>query len=145
VARRLSLGRHLLLGKGEESSGGREKKALLANALEAVVAAVHLDAGMEAAKAFVVACIVSDFTSTGVETIPDFKSALQEAAQGRNLPLPKYRIIDSSGPDHATVFTVEVELGDRWRARGQGQSKKTAGQRAAQALLQDLETAPEES
>jgi len=144
VAARLDLGTHLLLGKGEEMSGGRGKKALLANALEAVIAAVYLDAGIAAARTFIVTRLIGDSPTAGLGTLPDFKSALQEATQSRKLPLPRYRIVDSAGPDHATVFTVEAQVGDEWREQGQGSSKKTAAQRAARLMLERLEAGDEQ-
>jgi ribonuclease-3 len=137
VARRLDLGAHLLLGKGEEMSGGRDKRALLANALEAVIAAIYLDAGLPAVRSFVAREVV-DVPEGGcqeIETVTDFKSALQEWTQARTLPMPRYRVVATSGPEHSKTFTIEARIGDEWREEAEGSSKKAAGQRAAQKLL----------
>lgn len=139
AARNLGLGRHLVLGRGEELSGGREKKALLANAFEAVIAAIYLDAGMEAARRFVLENIVQgceNLVSTSASC--DYKSALQEAAQALKLPSPRYAIVRETGPEHAKIFTVEVRLGKERVSRAEGLSKKDAGQRAAHLMLQQL-------
>ncbi len=139
VALRLQLGHHLLLGRGEEMSGGREKKALLANALEALIAALYLDAGMEPVRSFVVQHIVGEghLPEEGVQ-LTDHKSALQEMAQALKLPQPRYSIVEERGPEHAKTFLVEVRLGRDWVSRAEGLSKKSAGQRAAQQILQQL-------
>jgi ribonuclease-3 len=139
VAARFRLGYHLLMGRGEEMSGGREKKALLANALEALIAALYLDGGIEKVRAFVVDNIVGDGdpSDEGME-VADFKSALQEMAQSRKLPQPRYLTIEERGPEHAKTFLVEVRVGREWTGRAEGLSKKSAGQRAAQQVLQQL-------
>lgn len=141
AARRLELGRHLLLGRGEELTGGRVKKGLLANAMEALIAAIYLDGGMEAARAFVTRHIFA-----GAEVLEEgagprftnFKGALQEAARSLNLPAPLYSVVGEQGPAHAPRFTVEVRVGDRWVAQADGHSKKSASQWAAQAVLQKV-------
>ncbi|HEV8037371.1 MAG TPA: ribonuclease III [Bryobacteraceae bacterium] len=139
VALRLDLGHHLLLGRGEEMSGGREKKALLANALEALIAALYLDAGIEPVRLFVVRHIVGEahLPEEGVQ-LTDHKSALQEMAQSLKLPQPRYSIVEERGPEHAKTFLVEVRLGRDWVSRAEGLSKKSAGQKAAQQVLQQL-------
>jgi ribonuclease-3 len=139
VALRLQLGHHLLLGRGEEMSGGREKKALLANALEALIAALYLDAGMEPVRLFVVQHIVGEahLPEEGAQ-LTDHKSALQEMAQALKLPQPRYSIVEERGPEHAKTFLVEVRLGRDWVSRAEGLSKKSAGQKAAQQILQQL-------
>jgi ribonuclease-3 len=139
VAAGFRLGDHLLLGRGEEMSGGREKKALLANALEALIAALYLDAGIEAARNFVVRHVIGDDDplDEGLEGA-DYKSALQEMAQSRKLPQPRYLTIEERGPEHAKTFLVEVRVGREWIGRAEGLSKKSAGQRAAQQILQQL-------
>jgi ribonuclease III len=144
VAARFKLGNHLLLGRGEEMSGGREKKALLANALEALIAALYLDAGIEATRGFVVGHIIGedDPLDEGLEGA-DYKSALQEMAQSRKLPQPRYLTIEEHGPEHAKTFLVEVRLGREWIGRAEGLSKKSAGQRAAQQILKQLADAGE--
>ncbi|MFN0105698.1 MAG: ribonuclease III [Bryobacteraceae bacterium] len=144
VAEGLELGTALRLGRGEEMSGGRAKKAILANALEAVLAAIYLDGGMEAARAFVRRRLLPqgnwDFEVSLPVALTDFKSALQEKAQAHGLPQPKYVIVAEHGPEHAKTFTVEVRVGKERTSRAEGISKKEAGQRAAERLLEQLET-----
>jgi ribonuclease-3 len=141
VAQELDLGEYLFLGRGEEMSGGREKKALLSDAVEAVIAALYLDAGLEKAKFFIETRVVGDFRSAddGSDSpITDYKSALQETAQALKLPPPRYVIVAEDGPEHMKTFTVEVRLGKEWISQAQGLSKKSAGQKAAQQILQQL-------
>lgn len=141
VAQELSLGDHLILGRGEEMSGGREKKALLSDAVEALIAALYLDAGLETARDFVESRVVGTLHSDqdGADcTVTDYKSALQEMAQALKLPPPRYVIVGEDGPEHSKTFTVEVRLGKEWVSQAQGLSKKSAGQRAAQQILQQL-------
>jgi ribonuclease-3 len=139
VALGLHLGHHLLLGRGEEMSGGREKKALLANAVEALIAALYLDAGVEPVRSFVVQHIVGEahLPEEGAQ-LTDYKSALQEMAQALKLPQPRYSIVEERGPEHAKTFLVEVRLGRDWVSRAEGLSKKSAGQKAAQQILRQL-------
>ena len=140
VARQLDLGAYLMLGKGEEMSGGRTKKALLANAVEAVIAAIYLDAGQQQTRQFVIRHVMgdADALSNDQEVVIDFKSALQELAQSRQLPAPRYRTVGSSGPEHSKTFTVEAQVGSEWSAQAEGASKKAASQRAAEDLLEQM-------
>ncbi len=141
VAQELGLGEFLYLGRGEEMSGGRSKKALLSDAVEALIAALHLDAGLETARAFIegrVAGGVETSENSTDASVADYKSALQEAAQALKLPAPRYVVVDETGPEHSKIFTVEVRLGKDWVSRAEGQSKKSAGQKAAQQVLQQL-------
>ena len=141
VAQELGLGEFLYLGRGEEMSGGRSKKALLSDAVEALIAALHLDAGLETARAFIEGRVANgvEASENGVDTsAADHKSALQETAQALKLPPPRYVVVEESGPEHSKTFTVEVRLGKDWVSRAQGQSKKSAGQKAAQQVLQQL-------
>jgi ribonuclease-3 len=139
-AERLGLGEHLLLGRGEEKTGGRRKQALLADSYEALLAAVYLDGGIEHARAF----IVREFTPLIEEAAregaagQDYKSALQELLQSRDLPLPEYRIVGTSGPDHKKVFDIEVAVGGEALASATGGSKKEAEQEAARSALEKL-------
>ena len=127
-------------------SGGREKKALLANALEALIAALYLDGGIEAARRFVSREIVGAAQpSDEALQQTDYKSALQEVAQARKLPQPRYTIVEERGPEHAKTFLVEVRLGSDWSSRAEGMSKKSAGQKAAQSVLTQLLRAEPES
>jgi ribonuclease-3 len=138
----LGIGEHLLLGRGEELSGGRTKKTLLADALEAVIAAIYLDGGHLEAKRFVERKILVDVQVDAVAEPDNFKSALQETSQARGLPAPRYRIVSARGPEHSKTFTVEAFIGNEWVARGDGPTKKAAGQRAAQALLDRMAPSP---
>jgi ribonuclease-3 len=137
----LGIGGHLLLGRGEELSGGRAKRALLANAMEAIIAAIYFDAGLEPCREFVERQLLSRLRldEPSVNPLPlDSKSALQELAQARGLPMPRYLIVRESGPEHSKTFTVEVRVGKNFVACAEGHSKKAAGQRAAQAVLEML-------
>jgi ribonuclease III len=141
VAQNLRLGDYLRLGRGEEMSGGREKKALLSDAVEALIAALYLEAGIEAARRFIEERVVGafDLPEDGVDrTVTDHKSALQEMAQSLKLPAPRYSIVTEDGPEHSKTFTVEVRVGKDWVSQAQGLSKKSAGQKAAQQVLQQL-------
>lgn len=140
VAERLEIGRHLLLGRGEDMSGGRAKKALLADALEALIAAVYLDSGLETVRQFVLRDVVGfEGGPEGADiALNDHISALQEVAQARGLPHPRYVVLGEQGPAHDKTFTVEVRLGEGWAGQGEARSKKSAGQKAAQALLEKL-------
>jgi ribonuclease III len=139
-AERLNLGEHLLLGRGEEKTGGRRKQALLADGYEALIAAIYLDGGIEQARAFIVrefASLVRQVNRLGVGG-QDFKSALQELLQGRDLPLPEYRLVGAVGPDHDKRFEVAVVINGEPLASAVGPSKKEAEQEAAQAALEKL-------
>ncbi len=145
VAQRISLGDYLYLGRGEEMSGGRAKRALLANAIEALIAALYLDGGVGAARRFVDSYVLAGVDASDYETcdtIADFKSALQEAAQARRLPQPRYVIVKERGPEHAKTFTVEVRVGREYSAQAEGDSKKSAGQQAARLLLDQMANPP---
>lgn len=146
VAVRLNLGAHMLLGRGEERSGGRKKAALLANCIEAVMAALYLDGGIEAARSFVLREIIEPSAPAlrdqlhGGSSIGDYKSSLQELLQARNHSQPEYAIKAESGPDHRKRFLVEVfarEGGVRSKAlaRGIGSTRKKAEQEAARRAI----------
>ncbi len=139
VARELNLGRYLILGRGEELSGGRSKKAILANAVEALIAAIYLDGGVESAREFVLKRVVRNAPSPGYtrDRITNFKSTLQELARVKKLPQPQYRTLEENGPEHAKRFLVEVRVG-RQTGRAEGMSKKSAGQEAARLVLDRL-------
>jgi len=144
VAQTLSLGDFLILGRGEEMSGGRAKKALLSDAMEALIAAIYIDAGddgMSAARLFIETHVVGSFTvkEGSVDgAVEDYKSALQEMAQSLKLPPPRYFIVGEDGPEHSKTFTVEVRVGKDWTSQARGLSKKAAGQKAAESVLQQL-------
>lgn len=145
VARRLDIGSFLELGRSEEMSGGRAKKTLLVDALEAVIAAIYLDGGHEAARQFVAGHVLDAPFSADEEAgtdiqpaITNFKSALQELAQSRKLPQPRYAIIRERGPEHSKLFTVEVRVGREFTGQAEGRTKKVAAQRAARGVYERL-------
>ncbi|MGD1103014.1 MAG: ribonuclease III [Terriglobia bacterium] len=140
VARGLNLGQHLRLGRGEEKTGGRDKPALLVNALEAVVAALYRDGGIEAARDFIACFIVPQDLGAAADELfsIDYKSALQEHLQAERTPPAEYRVVEECGPEHQKTFTVEVLAGDNLMARGRGGSKKAAEQEAARWILEKL-------
>lgn len=136
----IKLDKHILLGKGEEKSGGRKKRTILAGTFEALVAAVYLDQGYEAAKGFLLPLLRKSFrrTEPGTVLINNYKSALQEYFQKESLPAPSYRTVTSIGPDHSKTFFVEVYQAHNLLARAKGPSKKSAEQKAAQKALKSL-------
>lgn len=140
VARGIGLGEVLKLGRSEMLSGGRRKEALLGDALEAVIAAVYLDAGFEAAQAVVLA-LWGDRIAEVEADARDAKTSLQEWAQARGLPPPAYLEQGRTGPDHQPVFTVEVRLENGAVERAAAGTKRQAEQAAAKALLLRMETA----
>jgi ribonuclease-3 len=141
AGQRLELGKHLRLGRGEDKSGGREKRTLLADAYEALIAAVYLDGGLEAALRFVRSSLLDPVVGQQAETLaaPDHKSALQEWLQRRGMRAAEYRVARESGPDHAKTFMVEVRWGGRTLAGSEGSSKKEAEQLAAERALSRLQ------
>jgi ribonuclease III len=130
----------LLLGRGEEKTGGREKTALWANGYEALVAALYLDGGYEAAHRFVRAEFARDVEGSGDE-LEDPKSRLQEWLQGQGRAVPSYAVVEEQGPSHRRRFRVECRLDDGTVTSGEGTSKKAAQQEAALAALQKLREA----
>jgi ribonuclease-3 len=143
AARRIQLGEHLRLGRGEEKTGGRDKPALLADAFEAVVAAIYLDAGLGAAREMLRTTLFeSALEERGTSLFEtDRKSALQEFLQGRGKPPAEYRLAAESGPDHQKTFRVEVWVEGSCMSSGHGSTKKEAEQQAAGAALERLEQA----
>jgi ribonuclease-3 len=139
VARRIGLGDFLYLGKGEESSGGRDKTPNLAGAMEAVIAAVYLDRGLAVAGRMVFRLLGEEWTKViNRGAVIDYKSRLQELAQSRYQMAPVYRLAEEVGPDHDKRFTVEVVVKRRVMGRGTGRSKKLAETAAARAALEKL-------
>jgi ribonuclease-3 len=138
VAAALDLGPALRLGRSEMLAGGRRKLTLLGDAMEAVIAAVYLDAGFEAARAFVLRAW-GERIARVERVVRDAKTTLQEWAQARGLAPPAYVDLDREGPDHAPVFSVEARLEDGRTAGGRAPSKRAAQQAAAEALLLRLE------
>jgi ribonuclease-3 len=143
AARRLRLGEHLRLGRGEEKTGGREKQTLLADAFEAVVAAIYIDGGLGAAREVLRRVLFEQALEERGERISesDCKSALQELLQGRGQAPAEYRVAGESGPDHQKVFQIEVWIDGEYMATGEGSTKKEAEQRAARSAMELLERA----
>ena len=139
IGRTLALGAYLLLGKGEEQTGGRDKDSLLADALEALIAALYLDAGKDAAEAFILRFFEDVIKRTcAARTSLDYKTALQERCQERLKQLPEYRVVSETGPDHQKQFDVELQVKGQVYGRGTGKSKKEAEQKAAKEALEKL-------
>lgn len=140
VATRLNLGQYLRLGRGEEKTGGREKPALLVNALEAIVAALYRDGGLDTAHDFITRLVMPlDLNAAGEELfVIDYKSTLQEKLQAERTPPAEYRVVEESGPEHQKTFTVEAVAGENLMARGRGANKKSAEQEAARLILEIL-------
>jgi ribonuclease-3 len=137
-ARSVGLGAHLRLGRGEELTGGRDRDLLLASALEAVVGALYLDGGLPAARAFVQPFLLAAARRVlASRQYKDDKSRLQELAQAQLGVTPAYRLVSAEGPSHEPRFAVEVLLGERVAARGEGRSKRQAEQAAAKEALRD--------
>jgi ribonuclease-3 len=139
AARGIGLGGYLLLGKGEELTGGRNKDSLLADCLEALIAALYQDGGKDAAEAFVMRFFEEVVKKTcAARGTLDYKTALQESCQERIKQLPEYRIVSETGPDHQKLFTVELSLKGKVYGRGVGRTKKEGEQKAAKEALERL-------
>ena len=140
----LSLGRYIRMGTGEARSGGSEKLSLVADAFEALVAAIYLDGGLPATESFVRRIFLSDVAGIDVGDLSfhDYKTALQETAQSLGLPLPEYRVVDEYGPDHEKCFVVEVYWDGESFAYGKGSSKREAQRKAAKDALKKLGRLP---
>jgi len=134
-ARALDLGRWLRLGRGEEKSGGREKESILAAVYEALLGAVYLDAGFEAARQVVESHFAADLTSEASAGLRDYKTRLQELTQRLFRATPVYQLVEETGPDHAKRFVSELSIAGQPYGRGVGHSKKTAEQAAAMEAL----------
>ncbi|MGD9345086.1 MAG: ribonuclease III [Candidatus Aminicenantes bacterium] len=139
-AKKAKLDRCLRLGKGEDKSGGRKKKTILAGAYEAVIAAIYLDGGIEPARDFVLNFLRSLFKRINIKKffVDNYKSALQEYLQKENAEAPIYKTVTMKGPDHKRSFVVEVFAEDKLLAKAKGNSKKEAEKKAAQKALKGL-------
>ena len=133
-AQEIGLGEFLLLGKGENSTGGRERPSILADAFEAVIAAIFLDGGIDTASDFVLRFVAREDHSQ--DAFKDYKTVLQEIVQKNPEEVLEYYLADESGPDHDKTFTVEVHLNSNVIGRGEGRSKKAAEQEAARQALE---------
>ena len=136
VAGRIGLGEHLLLGKGEEQGGGRNRDSILADAVESVIAACYLDGGMDAARQFVDRFVLTNVPMKGLHNM-DYKTALQEKVQQKRNQVLAYVLVDETGPDHDKHFRVEVTLNGQVIGSGVGSSKKRAEQDAARVALEN--------
>ena len=134
-SRELDLGKYLKLGKGEDKGGGRERDSILADAFEAVLAAIYLDGGLEEARRHVMRFILPELKQTDDEVFKDYKTALQEIIQRNPEESVTYTLKGESGPDHDKIFEVEVHLNSNVIGEGSGKSKKRAEQMAAKQAL----------
>ena len=132
--RQMQLGDYLLLGRGEDHTGGRKRSSILSDALEAVIGAIYLDGGFASAKEFILKFILTDIAHK--QLFFDSKTILQETVQGQNLGAMSYKLVGESGPDHDKVFRIELWIGSQKMSAGEGHTKKAAEQEAAyQALI----------
>ena len=138
IATSLSLGKHLVLSKGEEDTGGRENPSILANTFEALVGAIYLDQGIDKVEEFLKKTVLSDWKSLIESAVPDNKSKLQEFVQRKYHVSPIYKLISSWGPDHARQFEIDVFIGEKKMGRGTGNNKQSAAQNAAKDALTRL-------
>ena len=138
VAAQLELGQYLKLGRGEDAGGGRKRPSIQADAVEAVIAAVYLDGGIGSARKLITNFILTNNEREQEGAIRDFKTALQELVQRESGRVLSYRLMGESGPDHAKVFSVEVDLDGKPIGAGEGRSKKEAEQNAAKAAMARL-------
>ena len=136
IAARIGLGNHILLGKGEEQGGGRNRDSILADAVESVIAACYLDGGMDAARQFVDRFVLDHVPVKGLHNM-DYKTALQEQVQQKRNQVLSYVLVEETGPDHDKHFRVEVTLNGQVIGSGVGSSKKRAEQDAARAALEN--------
>ncbi|MTI09014.1 ribonuclease III [Curvivirga aplysinae] len=137
VALEISLPNYVILGKAEEESGARHNPAILSDIVEAVIAAIYKEQGLEEARKFIHKYLEKRLENTA-KPPKDAKSALQEWAMARKMPLPAYTMTDRSGPDHAPIFTIEVALPGREAVSAQGETKRVAEQKAATTMLEKL-------
>ena len=137
VAERIDLGKHLLLGNGEEAGGGRQRDSILADAVESVIAACFIDGGMEPARNFINTFVLTNVPVQKLKNV-DYKTALQELVQQKKNQVLSYALVGESGPDHDKHFLVQVSLNGNVVGSGEGKSKKRAEQDAARDALQHL-------
>jgi len=137
-AKQLNIGDYLKLGKGEVRGGGAQRESILADAFEAIIGAIYLDGGYDAAKGFVLRALEADIHSMkGLTWISDCKTHLQEQLQKNSQDPIEYYVIDEQGPEHNKIFTVELAHGGRVMAQGSGRNKKEAEQEAARAAIEE--------
>ena len=138
VALKLDLGRYMRLGRGEEHTGGRQRPSILADMVEAIIAAMYLDSGMEECRRFVNEMILKDAEISDAHRTADYKTQLQELVQRKSGSTLSYEMIGATGPDHAKIFEAAVLLNGEPLSAGTGRSKKEAEQTAARAALEKL-------
>ncbi|MEG0875713.1 MAG: ribonuclease III [Oscillospiraceae bacterium] len=138
VAKSLNLGKYIRLGRGEEHTGGRERESILADAVEAIIAALYLDGGLAIAKSFIHRRILADLNVKNSHPVSDYKTALQELVQRKSGQILSYETLSESGPDHKKSFVVQVSLNDKPIGEGEGHTKKEAEQFAAKSGLEEL-------
>ncbi|WP_152392427.1 ribonuclease III [Paenibacillus guangzhouensis] len=137
-AEALQFGQYVLLGKGEELTGGRMRPALLADVFESFIGALYLDQGLEVVRSFLTKYVFAQVSHDGKMQINDFKTRLQEFTQQHNMGLLEYRIVEERGPAHEREFVSEVHMGEECLGRGTGRSKKEAEQQAAAQALERI-------
>jgi len=138
VAKKLNLSRHIKLGKGEEHTGGRQRESILADAVEAIIAAMYLDGGIQVAKNFINKYILSGFDVEEVHSMSDHKTMLQEFVQRKSGQTLSYELLSENGPDHKKTFTMQVLLNNVPIGMGAGHTKKEAEQCAAKNGLEEI-------
>lgn len=139
ISRGLRVDNFILIGKGEEYSGGRSKKAILADCLEAIIGAYYLDSGFEPAEKFIHTMLIPEINKVLENRhAKDYKTLLQEHVQKRMKTYPKYRVVQKTGPDHDKTFWIEVHVGDRSFGAGKGKNKKEAEQEAARLAFEAM-------
>ncbi|MGD0725733.1 MAG: ribonuclease III [Spirochaetia bacterium] len=142
IARGLRVDNYILIGKGEEYSGGRSKKAILADCLEAIIGAYYLDSGFQASGRFVHQMLIPEINKVLENRhAKDYKTLLQEHVQKRMKTYPKYRVVQKTGPDHDRTFWIEVHIGERSFGAGKGKNKKEAEQEAARIAYEGMQVA----
>ncbi len=139
VANQMSLGNFVLINWGEEKTGGRKRQSILADAMEAIIGAIYLDQGLEAAREFIQTHLLKNFQKIIKRGLyKNYKSILLEFAQSKGLDVPSYRVVREEGPDHAKEFIIEVYVDDQKMGEGRGRSKKIAEQQAARQAVKKL-------
>ncbi len=136
LAKKLDVGKAIYLSKGEEEGGGRENESLLADTTEAIIGALFMDSGIDAAENFIQTNLLPEIEEKVKEPLKDAKSRLQESVQSKGLPAPKYQVVQESGPDHSKDFVVEVSVNGKIIGRGEGKNKAAAEQESAQKALE---------
>lgn len=135
LARKLKIGPRIFLSKGEEEGGGRDNTSLLADTVEAIIGAIFMDKGIADAENFVKENLLIEMENRAHQPLKDAKSRLQEYVQSQGLPAPKYQVVEESGPDHNKKFIIEVLVAGKSWAKGEGKSKSSAEQSAAEKAL----------